>query len=49
MATRFRTYAVTLSPDAQRYADTLLRDEAFRVWEAAGAKETMTMPVWDAF
>jgi len=49
MATRFRTYAVTLSPDAQRYADTLLRDEAFRVWEAAGDEETMTMPIWDAF
>lgn len=49
MATRFRTYAVTLSPDAQRYADTLLHDDAFRVWEAAGAKETMTMPIWDAF
>lgn len=48
VATRFRTYAVTLSAPAQRYADALLANEDFRVWEAAAKDEPWTMPMWDS-
>ncbi len=48
VATRFRTYAVPLSREAQRYADALLADPAFRTWEADGNAETWTMPEWDS-
>jgi glutathione S-transferase len=48
IATRFRTYAVTLGAEAQRYADTLLADPAFREWEQAGLAEPWTMPIWDS-
>jgi glutathione S-transferase len=48
VATRFRTYAVPLSHEAQRYADTLLANEAFRTWEAQAVRETWTMPEWDS-
>jgi glutathione S-transferase len=34
VATRFRTYGIPLSPDAQSYCDTLLADPAFLEWEA---------------
>jgi glutathione S-transferase len=33
VATRLRTYSVTLSPIAQAYCDTLLTDPAFLEWE----------------
>ncbi|MEO8903377.1 MAG: glutathione S-transferase [Polyangiaceae bacterium] len=48
VATRFRTYAVTLSPAAQRYATALLANEEFRVWEAAALEEPWSMPMWDS-
>jgi glutathione S-transferase len=49
VATRFRTYAVPLGADAQRYADTLLGDPAFRDWERAATEEPWTMPQSDSF
>jgi glutathione S-transferase len=48
VATRFRTYGVPLSPEAQRYADALLSNEAFLRWEAAGLSESWSMPEWDS-
>ncbi len=33
VATRFRTYGIALSADAQAYCDTLLADAAFLEWE----------------
>jgi glutathione S-transferase len=47
VATRFRTYGVALEPEARRYADTLLADEAFRAWEAEAVAEPFGMPEWD--
>jgi glutathione S-transferase len=49
VATRFRTYGVTLSSPAQRYAEALLQNPAFRKWEQAGTEEPWTMPQWDAY
>jgi len=40
VATRFRTYAVTLPPAAQRYADALLELSAVREWMAQARRET---------
>jgi glutathione S-transferase len=40
VATRFRTYAVSLPPAAQAYADTLLASAAVREWMDAGRRET---------
>ena len=40
VATRFCTYAVTLPPAAQRYADTLLDLSAVREWMAQARRET---------
>lgn len=48
VATRFRTYAVTLSPECQRYADALLADPAFLEWERAALEEPWAMPEWDS-
>lgn len=48
VATRFRTYSVRISDEAQRYADTLLADPAFCEWEQAGIAEPWSMPQWDA-
>ncbi len=48
VATRFRTYGVTLPAPASEYAAALLANPAFREWEAAGAAETWTMPMWDS-
>ncbi|MBM3523216.1 MAG: glutathione S-transferase family protein [Alphaproteobacteria bacterium] len=39
VATRMRTYSVSLSPAAQHYRDTLLADPAFREWEVAALAE----------
>ena len=47
VATRFRTYGVALSEEAQRYADTLLSNPAFRAWEAEGNAEPWVMGAWD--
>lgn len=38
VATRFRTYGIALSPEAQNYCDTLLALEGMREWER-GARE----------
>ena len=48
VATRFRSYAVPLGREAQRYADALLANEDFRSWEAAGNREAWSMPEWDS-
>ena len=48
VATRFRTYAVALGAPAQRYADALLANDAFRSWEAQGVGEPWSMPEWDS-
>ena len=40
VATRFLTYAVTLPPVAQRYADALLALSAVRAWMAQARRET---------
>ncbi|HKQ68136.1 MAG TPA: glutathione S-transferase [Polyangiaceae bacterium] len=48
VATRFRTYAVELGAESQKYADALLANPAFRRWEAAGIAETWTIPTTDA-
>ena len=44
VATRFLTYAVTLPPAAQRYADSLLRLPAVREWMAQARRETEFVP-----
>ena len=41
VATRFRTYAIELSADAQAYCDTLLADAAFLEWE----RQVLAQPV----
>ena len=47
VATRFRTYGTLLSPVTQSYVDTLLANDAFRVWEAAALAEPWSMTHWD--
>jgi glutathione S-transferase len=47
VATRFRTYGVALSPAAQSVADAMLRDAAFKEWEAGAVAETWTIPETD--
>ncbi|MGD2133882.1 MAG: glutathione S-transferase family protein [Maricaulaceae bacterium] len=47
VATRFRSYAVELSPDAQAYADALLADPAFAEWRADALVETFPNPLND--
>jgi glutathione S-transferase len=47
VATRFRTYGVTLGPEAQQYADTVLANDAFHAWEAEAIAEPFGMPEWD--
>jgi glutathione S-transferase len=49
VATRFRTYGVTVPEAASAYAEALLANAAFCAWEAEGNAETWTMPVWDAY
>jgi glutathione S-transferase len=49
IATRFRTYSVTIGDRAQAYADALLANPAFRDWEQEGARETWAMAELDAF
>jgi glutathione S-transferase len=47
VATRFRTYDVKLGPEARKYADTVLANDAFRAWEAEAIAEPFGMPEWD--
>jgi glutathione S-transferase len=49
VATRLRTYGVTLGGPAQTYAAAILADPAFLAWERDGVAETWTMPEWDGF
>ncbi|MGE3142883.1 MAG: glutathione S-transferase N-terminal domain-containing protein [Hyphomonadaceae bacterium] len=44
VATRFRTYGVTLSPPAQAYCEALLADRAFLAWEEAALAEPWAQP-----
>lgn len=48
VATRFRTYAVTIGKEAQAYADALLANPSFREYEAAAIAETWADPQADA-
>jgi glutathione S-transferase len=48
VATRFRTYAVKLGADSQRYADALLADPEFVTWEAAARVEPYTIAMSDS-
>lgn len=48
LATRFRTYAVPLSPKAQTYVDTLLGNAEFLEWERDAEAEAWTIPSADA-
>jgi glutathione S-transferase len=48
VATRFRTYGVEIGAVAQRYADTLLANAAFREWEQEGNREPWAMAAWDS-
>ncbi len=48
VATRLRTYAVEISPQAQSYCDTIFADAAFRDWERAAAAETWTIEQTEA-
>lgn len=47
VATRFRTYAVTLPPRAQGYADRLLDLPAMRAWYADAAAEREVLPQFE--
>ena len=42
VATRMRTYSVSLGPVAQTYCETLLADEAFKAWEAQALSDWKT-------
>jgi glutathione S-transferase len=43
VATRLRTYAVEISPQARSYCDTIFADAAFREWESAAEAEPWTI------
>jgi glutathione S-transferase len=45
VATRFETYAVPLTDDAQAYVRTLLADTDFQDWRSAALDETFTTPL----
>ncbi|MET0182726.1 MAG: glutathione S-transferase family protein [Caulobacterales bacterium] len=47
VATRFRTYAIPLSPAAQSYCDTIFADADFQEWDEAAAREPWTQPDTD--
>jgi glutathione S-transferase len=44
VATRFKTYAVSLPPEAQRYADAVLNLAAVKDWCACALAETEFVP-----
>jgi glutathione S-transferase len=48
VATRLRTYAVEISPQAQSYCATIFADDAFRDWERAALAETWTIEQTEA-
>jgi glutathione S-transferase len=40
---RFRTYAIAVKPEAQRYMDTMMALPAFKEWTNAGLAETLVI------
>jgi glutathione S-transferase len=48
VATRFRTYGVTLAAAAQRYCEVLLANSEFRAWEALAEQEPFKMATTDS-
>ena len=48
VATRFRTYNITLSATTQKWCNTLFADTAFQAWEQAALAETWTIGESDA-
>jgi glutathione S-transferase len=48
VATRLRTYAVEISPQAQSYCATIFADAAFQEWESAALAETWTIEQTEA-
>ncbi len=48
MATRLRTYAVAISPQAQSYCAAIFADAAFQDWERAAEAETWTIEQTEA-
>jgi glutathione S-transferase len=48
VATRLRTYGVSIQPATQAYCDAIFADPAFRAWESAAEKEPWTIPQTDA-
>ena len=48
VATRLRTYAVAISPQAQSYCATIFADPAFQDWERAAEAETWTIEQTEA-
>lgn len=49
VATRIRTYAVSVGARSQRYVDALLQNPAFRAWEREAEAESWTIPSADAW
>ena len=47
VATRLRTYGVTLGGPAKEYAAAILADPAFLTWEKEAVAEEWSMPEWD--
>jgi glutathione S-transferase len=47
VATRFRTYGVTLDAVSEAYCATIFADAAFQAWERAASTEAWTIPVTD--
>ena len=47
VATRFATYGLPASPDAQAYIDAHLNDPALRKWREAGLAENYVQPGYD--
>ena len=47
VATRLRTYAVTLPTAAQAYCEAIFADPAFKAWERAAHEETWLLPSTD--
>jgi glutathione S-transferase len=48
VATRLRTYAVAISPQAQSYCATIFADAAFQDWERAAEAEPWTIEQTEA-
>lgn len=49
VATRFRTDGVRLAEGAQRYADALLENPAFKQWEADAESEPFVIDAYESY